>query len=268
MLNFLHAIIQYQFMIRALEAGMIVALLAPLIGVFLVLRRYALIADTLAHVSLAGVALGFLFGFNPIITALATTLAASWGIDYLRTSQKIYGESALAIFLAGALALATVLLGLSHRLNNNLLNYLFGSLATVTTSDIWLMLGLALFVFVMLGIIFKELVYVSFDEEGARVSGLPVRLINLMIVVLAALVVAAAIPVVGVLLISALLVLPAIIALQLRLNLRWTILVAEAVSVFSVLSGLILSFCLNLATGGTIVLVMIFLLGFTLLFKQ
>src|ERR1700740_3634028 len=106
----LYDILQYGFFQRGLEAGIIVAAIAPLIGVFLVLRRYSLIADTLSHVSLAGIAIGIMTGLNPIITALFTTVLASLGIEKLRISKKIYGESALAVFLSGSLALAIVLL--------------------------------------------------------------------------------------------------------------------------------------------------------------
>src|SRR5439155_2490982 len=110
-------ILQYGFVVRGLEAGVIVALIAPLIGIFLVLRRYSLIADTLAHVSLAGVALGLLFNISPLFTAVGATVASSAIIERLRISKKIYGESALALFLSGSLALAIVLIGLSHGFN-------------------------------------------------------------------------------------------------------------------------------------------------------
>src|SRR3989344_3160439 len=136
-------ILQYGFIIRALEAGVVVALIAPFIGIFLVLRRYSLIADTLSHVSLAGVALGLLFGINPIITAIVATILASLGIEKLRTSKKIYGESALAIFLSGSLALAIVLLSLAHGFNANLFGYLFGSILTVAKTDVYIISAFA-----------------------------------------------------------------------------------------------------------------------------
>src|SRR5881396_3430691 len=110
MLNLFH----YAFIVRGLEAGIVIAIVAPLIGLFLVLRRYSLIADTLAHVSLAGVALGLLFNISPILTALGVTVVSSLGIERLRTTKRVYGESALALFLSGSLALATVLLSLGH----------------------------------------------------------------------------------------------------------------------------------------------------------
>ncbi|MCI4625706.1 MAG: metal ABC transporter permease [Candidatus Magnetoovum sp. WYHC-5] len=242
---------------RGLEAGIIVALIAPLIGIFLVLRRYSLIADTLAHVSLVGVALGLLLGLNPILTAIAITVIASLGIERLRVSKRVYGESALALFLSGSLALAIIILGLAKGFNTNLFNYLFGSIVTVTNGDIYVIAVLAFIVLVSLSLFYKELVYITFDEESAQVNGIRTHLINMVLIMLAALTVSLSIPIVGVLLISALLVIPVLIALQLKTSFAKTIFYAEIISLFSVITGIVISFYLNLATGGTIVLVML-----------
>ena len=250
-------IFQYSFIIRGLEAGIIVAIIAPLIGIFLVLRRYSLIADTLAHVSLAGIAIGLLLGINPVLTALGTAVVASLGIERLRTSKKVYGESALALFLSGSLALAVVILSLAHGFNANLFNYLFGSIVTVTANDVLIISILAVAVIMVLGIFYKQLVYVTFDEEAAKVSGISTRLINTILIVLSALTVALAIPIVGVLLIAALIVIPVVSALQLKKSFVSTIVYAEAISIFSVVLGIFASFYFNLSTGGTIVLIML-----------
>lgn len=261
-------IFQYGFIVRGLEAGVIVALVAPLIGIFLVLRRYSLIADTLAHVSLAGIALGLLLGINPVVTALATTIAASLGIERLRISKRIYGESALALFLSGSLALAVVLLSLAHGFNTSLFNYLFGSIVTVTSSDVYTIATLAVVVAVLLTLFYKELVYISFDEESARVAGIQTRLINTLLIVLSALTVSLSIPIVGVLLIAALIVIPIVTALQLRQSFVKTILYAEAFSLLSVVSGIFVSFYLDLSTGGTIVLIMLLVFATVLTLKK
>ena len=250
-------IFQYGFIVRGLEAGVIVALIAPLIGIFLVLRRYSLIADTLAHVSLAGIAIGLFFGISPVLTATGTAIVASLGIERLRTSKKVYGESALALFLSGSLALAVVLLSLAHGFNANLFNYLFGSIVTVTTEDVYIILFLAVVVISVLAFFYKELVYITFDEEAARVSGVPTGLINAILIVLAALTVSLAIPIVGVLLIAALIVIPVVTALQFRKSFFKTILYAQSISLFSVVAGIFASYLLNLSTGGTIVLTML-----------
>lgn len=255
-------------MVRGLEAGIIVALIAPLIGIFLVLKRYSLIADTLSHVSLAGIAIGLLFGINPIFTAIAATIVSSLGIEHLRTSKKIYGESALALFLSGSLALAVVLLSFGNGFNANLFSYLFGSIVTVTTNDIYVMATLAIVVALVLYFFYKELVYVSFDEESARVSGIPTKFMNTVLILLAALTVSLSIPIVGVLLISALIVIPVVTALQFRKSFAKTILYAEIVSVSSVIIGILASFHFNLSTGGTIVLVMLAVFGLALMIKR
>lgn len=258
----------YGFILRGFEAGIIVALTAPLIGIFLVLRRYSLIADTLAHVSLAGVALGILFNINPILTALGVTLASSVGIERLRLAKRMYGESALALFLSGSLALATVLLSLGHGFNTNILNYLFGSIVTVTQVDVYIIAVLGVTVATLIFLFYKELVYITFDEESAAVSGLPVKWLNLLLIILAAFTISLAIPIVGALLIAALVVIPVITALQLRQSFIRTILYAEAISVSSVITGIFISFYFNLSTGGTIVLVMIALFLAVMVFKR
>src|SRR6267154_3567217 len=136
----------YSFIVRGFEAGIIIGLIAPVIGIFLVLRRYSLIADTLSHVSLAGVAIGLLLKINPLITAVGAAVFSSIVIERLRISKRVYGESALSIFLSGSLALAIVLISLSHGFSTNLFSYLFGSILTVKQSDIYLIGGLGVLV--------------------------------------------------------------------------------------------------------------------------
>lgn len=259
---------QYEFIVRGLEAGILVAILAPLIGIFLVLRRYSLIADTLSHVSLAGVAVGLLAKINPIITALiATVISAVW-IERLRLSKKVYGETALALFLSGGLALAVVLISLAHGFNVNLFSYLFGSIVTVKFTDVIIIATLSAAVIVILFAFYKELVYISFDEESAQVSGIPTRAINILFILLAAVAIALAIPIVGVLLVSALVVIPVITALQLKKSFKQTILWAELFSVVSVIAGIISSFYFDISPGGTIVLITIVIFCIVALWKR
>ncbi len=258
-------IFHYTFIVRGLEAGILIAIIAPIIGIFLVLRSYSLIADTLSHVSLAGVAVGLLFGINPIVTAILASGASSIAIERLRTNKKMYGETALALFLSGSLALAVVLISLAHGFNVDLFSYLFGSILTVKQTDLLIISTLGIIILILLFAFYKELVYVSFDEEAAKVSGIPTRLINNIFILIAAITVALSIPIVGVLLISALTVIPAITALQFKQSFKKTILITEAVSLFSVISGIFASFYLNLSPGGTIVLIMLFIFVLTLL---
>jgi len=259
-------LLQYGFVMRGLIAGIIIAIIAPFIGIFLVLRRYSLIADTLSHVSFAGIAIGFLLGINPIITAIIASVLSSIAIERLRTSKKVYGESALSLFLSGSLAIAVVLISFYHGFNTNLTNYLFGSIVTVQQSDLTMIAGVSAAVLLLLIGFYKELIYISFDEDAAIVSGIPVRLINIILIILAALVVALSIPIIGILLISALIVIPVLTALQFRKSFQHTLIIAEAVSLLSVITGIIASFYLNLSTGGTIVIITLacFIVAFAL----
>jgi zinc transport system permease protein len=247
------AIFSYDFMIRAFIAGTIIGIIAPLIGSFLVVRRYSLLADTLAHVSLTGVAIGLLLKTNPIVSAIITSVIAAIGIEKLRTDRKLYGESVLALFLTGSLALATVLLSLARGFTVNLLSYLFGSIATVTVNDLWLIGILGAIICISIVVLYKELFFISLDEELAVTSGLPVKALNLILIILAALAVTLSIRIVGVLLIGALMVIPVITAIQYGKSFYQTVMLSILFSLISVIAGLFISFYLDLASGGTIV---------------
>ncbi len=259
---------QYDFVIRGLVAGCIIAIVAPLIGIFLVLRRYSLIADTLAHVSLAGIAFGLLTGLSPLVAAIGASIVASLGIEHIRSSQKIYAESILALFLSGSLALAVILLSAGRGFGTHISSYLFGSILTVTQSDIYIVCGLAVLVCGALALFFKELVYISFDEISARASGISVSKINMLFIVLTACTISLSIPIVGALLVSALIVIPVVTALQLKTSFVRTIFWAECFSLCSVLLGAVTSFVFNFSTGGTIVLISIALFLCTFVVKK
>lgn len=254
-------IFQYGFIVRGFEVGLIIGIIAPLIGIFLVLRRYSLIADTLSHVSLAGVAIGLLLGISPLLTAILSAVLSSVAIERLRLTKRIYGESALSIFLSGSLALAIILISVAHGFTIDLFNYLFGSIVTVRQTDVYMILVIGIFVILNIFIFYKELIYITFDEEAAHVGGIPTRFINMLLIVLSAMTVALSIPIVGILLISALIVIPVVSALQLRTSFFKTILISEIISVFSVFSGILSSFYLDLSAGGTIVIINILILS-------
>lgn len=261
-------ILSYGFMVRALVAGLVIAIISPLIGIFLVLRRYSLIADTLSHISLAGIAIGLIANINPIITALGLSSVSSILIEKLRSSKKVYGESSLSIFLSGSLALAVILISVAKGFNVNLFNYLFGSILTVEQFDIYLILFLGLVIVFSFIVFNKELIFISFDEEGARVAGISVVFFNNLLIILSALTISVAIPVVGILLISALIVIPVVTALQLKKGFLKTVILAEMVSLFSVLFGIITSFYLNIPAGGAIVFISILIFLVFLFIKR
>jgi zinc transport system permease protein len=252
-------ILSYSFMQRAFVAGITIGLVAPLIGTFLVAKRYSLIADSLAHVSLAGVAIGLILGINPILGALVVAVLVALLIEKLRSAQKLSGEIALAMFLSSGLAVAVVLIGLAKSLHVDLFSYLFGSITTVQPADLWLIVPLGLAVMVLIGLFYKELTYLAFDDESARVAGLPVKVLNQLLVIMAAVTVVVSLRIVGGLLIGALMVIPVAAAMQVAKSLKQTMLAAMAFGLASVILGLLAAFYLNLAAGGAIVIVALIL---------
>jgi zinc transport system permease protein len=262
------AIFTYDFMIRAFIAGLTIGVVAPLIGTFLVAKRYALIADSLAHVSLAGVAAAVMVGVHPLLGALVVAVLVAVIIEKLRAGGKLSGEVALAMFLSSGLAVAVVLIGLTRSLQVDLFSYLFGSITTVRSSDLWLIVPLGTAVAAIIGLLYKELAYLAFDDESARVSGLPTRFLNQALIVLAAIVVVLALRIVGGLLIGALTVIPVAAALQVARSLCQTLLWAVAFGVTAVILGLFAAFYLNLAAGGAIVIVALLIFFVAVLWKS
>lgn len=255
-------------MVRAFAAGSIIGIIAPLIGTFLVVRRFSRLADTLAHVSLAGVAIGLLTRTDPVISAVAVCVLTALAVEKLRESDKIFGESALAIFLWSGMAVAVVIISLAKGFNVGLFSFLFGSITTVTPGDLYLIGVLGVLVILMVAIFYKELFFVSSDEELAQVSGINAHAFNRVLMILAAITIALSMRIVGILLIGALMVIPVITAMHFSRSFKQTLLISVAISLISVIIGLFLSYYYDLASGGTIVLVslMIFLAG--LLFRQ
>ncbi len=252
-------IFQYDFMIRAFLAGIMIAIIAPSIGMFLVVRRLSLTADTLAHVSLVGIAAGLLLHIHPLLGALIASIFATIGIETLRKSKKIFGESALAIFLSGSLALAAILLGFSRQRGGNIMHFLFGSITTIDNMDIILISLLGVIVLITVALFYKEFFLISFDEELAEAQGIRVKLFNSILMFLTAITVSLSLRIVGVLLIGALMVIPVVTATLLRKSFKQTIFLSVMLALISVIAGIILSFKLNMSTGGTIVFVALIL---------
>jgi zinc transport system permease protein len=247
-------ILDYGFMHRAFLAGAVTALICPAIGVFLIPRRLALIADTLAHVALAGVALGMLLGVSPLLGALGVTLVGAAGIERLRTRGQLQGDAALAVFLAGGFAVAIVIISLAHGFNADLFAVLFGSILTVTPTDLWLMVGLAAAVGVAIRLSWARLFAITLNEDLARTSGVPVGALNLMLTALTALTIVVGMRMVGVLLVSAMIVIPTLTGFALGRSFRHATLLAIAAAVVAVLVGLVAAYYLRLAAGGAVVL--------------
>ena len=261
-------ILSYAFMQRAFAAGITIGLVAPMIGCFLVAKRYSLIADSLAHVSLAGVAIGVVLVVNPIASALVVAIVVALLIEKLRASRVLTGEVALAMFLSSGLAVAVVLIGLAQNVHVDLFSFLFGSITTVTSQDLMIILPLGAAVLGFVALLYKELTYLAFDDESAQVSGLPTKFLNQALVVLAAVTVVLSLRIVGGLLIGALMVIPVASAMQISRSFKQTILVSTVLGVASVTAGLFASFYLNTAAGGTIVLISLTFFGITVAWRK
>ncbi len=256
-------LLTYDFMQRALLAALLVGLAAPAVGVFLVQRRLALMGDGIGHVALTGVALGFLLGTAPVLTAVVVATIGAVVLELVRQRGRTSGDVALALLFYGGIAGGVLLIGLSSEGSNaNLLSYLFGSLTSVSPGDLVLICGLSATLLGVLAVLGREMFAVCHDEEYARVAGLPVRTLNLVLAVLAAVTVTVAMRVVGLLLVSALMVVPVATAQQLVRGFRATVTVALGVGVASALLGVSGSFYADTAPGAMIV--MVALAGFAL----
>jgi zinc transport system permease protein len=247
--------LQYGFMHRAFAAGAVTALICPAIGVFLIPRRLSLIADTLAHVALAGVALGLVAGVSPFVGALVVTLLGAAGIERLRARGALGGDAALAVFLSGGFAVAVVLISLARGFNADLFAILFGSILTVTAADVGLIAALGALVTVAIGGFYKQLLAITLDEDLARTSGVPVGALNLLLTVLTALTTVVAMRMVGVLLVSAMIVIPALTGFALGRSFQAATAIAVGTALLSMATGLIAAYYLRLAAGGAVVLV-------------
>jgi len=258
--NSMPEIFQYEFMNRAIVASVLVGVTAPAIGMFLVLRRLSLIADTLSHVAFAGVAVALITkSFTPIVAFVATATAAV-SIEELRVRRLLPGDAALAVFLYGALALAVVLISASHGFNTTIFSYLFGSLLSVSTTDLWWMGSLALVIVFFLFMFRFELTQITFDPDLAKTNGVRVHMLNISLAILTAGTITVSMRVVGVLLVGALIVIPVLVSIRVVKGLTLTLIVSSAIGVFVGVFGMVISFYADLAPGGTVVLIAISLL--------
>lgn len=261
-------IVTFEFFQRALIGGLLIGVTAPLMGLFLVLRRLSMIGDTLSHVSIAGVALGFLIGVYPIAVGLLFAIAASFAIEKLRKAYKSYAELSIAIIMSGGVALASLLFTMGKGFNNNVNSYLFGSIYTLNSADLYVIGGVTVLVLAAIRLQVKELFLITFDEDAAAVSGLPVKFYNVMISVLTALIISVSIKIVGALLVSALLTLPAACSLVIARSFRQSVITVVIIGELAVIIGLLIAGIWNLAPGGTIVILLIAVLLLLLAFRR
>jgi zinc transport system permease protein len=244
-----------EFMRIAFAVGAVVGILAPAVGFFLVERRQSLVGDGLGHVAFAGVAAGYLLDISPVLTALAFAVLGALAIEWLRTRGGTAGDQALALVFYTGIAAGVVLVSLAGALDVDLFQYLFGSILTVTRTDLAVIVTLGAVGLSTVGLLYRPLAGVVVDEEGARVAGVPIGALNIAVATLAAVTVALSMRVVGILLVAALMVLPVSAATRVAWSMRSAFLLSLAVGLLSALAGLTISYYADLPPGGTIVLV-------------
>jgi len=260
--------IQYGFVQRAVIAGSFIALLCSTLGVFLVLRRLSLIGDGLAHATFGSVAVAMLLKMSPLYVSIPLVMAAAVGILKLTERFRVHGDAAIGIVSSLGIASGVMISSAAGGFNVDLFSYLFGSILSISTAEVVLSVGLSAAVLFILSFFYNELLSITFDEEASRVSGVNTESLNIIFVLLTAMTVVLSMKVVGIMLISALLILPAVTALHISRSFRSTIAIAAAVSVVSVISGILISFPFDLPTGASIVFMNFIFFLFSILFKK
>ncbi|MCK1998991.1 metal ABC transporter permease [Psychrobacillus psychrodurans] len=272
----IESIFQYEFLQNAFSSGLIIGFIAPLLGVFIVVRRLSLIADALSHVTLAGIAgslylsqsIGALALLNPLYLGIVASVTGSLFIERLRRLYKHYEELAIPIIMSAGLGFGAIFISLAEGFSSDLFSYLFGSVSAVSRQDLWIIIGIALIVVIFLSLFFKELFVLSFDEEYAKASGLPAKWIHVLFMIVTALVIAGSMRIVGILLVSSLMTLPVAAAMRISKSFKQAILLSVIFGELSVVIGLVSAFYLDLAPGGTIVVTSIIILLLTILSKK
>ncbi len=254
-------ILSYTFMQRALVASTIIGIVCAVIGVYVVLKGLAFIGTGIAHASFGGVALGFLFGWNLILTAALFSIFGALGIGVVSRRGEVKEDTAIGIFFSASMAFGVLIIGLLQGYNIDLFGYLFGSVLAVTQEDILLSGALGLGILIIIGLFFKEFLFISFDQEMAQVVGVPAALLYYLLLALMALTVVISIKVVGIILVEALIVTPAAAAYQLTDDFKRMMTIAVVIGVVSSIAGLFFSYWLNIASGATIVLTSTLIFG-------
>lgn len=258
---------EFDFMRNAFMAGVVVSILCPIIGLFIVLRRNSMIGDTLSHSSFAGVAIGLVFGMNPIISAFLFTTICAVIIEFLRGYYKKYAELVMSIVLTLSLGIAIILIS-TGKANANVNSYLFGSILTVSKSDLLIIATAGIICLLILKVIYNKLIYITFDEEGAKTAGINVKFINYLFTILVGATISLSIRIMGILVISSIIVVPVATAIQLKKNFNKTLILSVLFGLVDILLGLFLSYHFDSAPGGTISLTSVIVLVITLILKR
>lgn len=247
------ALFQYQFMQMALVGGILAAVVSAWIGLFLILRKESMLVDGVAHTAFGGVAVGLLIGIDPMLGAMAVSAVAVLGITYMRRKRLAQSDAAIAVMMAMGFSVGMIVISLANGFNVELFSYLFGSILTIDSTDLTVLVILALVIIGFMVFFYKEMLALTFDEDGARLQGIPVEVMTMAFNLLVAVTIALSIKVIGIILVVALMVLPGLTALQLKRSFKSTLIASTVFGVVAAVLGLVLSVLFSVSTSGVIV---------------
>ena len=261
-------ILSFEFMQNAIISGIAISLICSTVGLFLVLRKYSLFGDALAHSAFGGVALGLFLGLYPLWAAYAVSILSALGLTKIRQKFDISGDAIVAILLSSGIAVGIVLISLSGGFTIDIFSFLFGSILLVSTENVIMILGLCAVILIILITGYKKFMYITFSEEQAQISGIPVQKLNYLLIAIAGITVVTSMQLVGVLLVSALFVIPNVTAMMFKRSFKQTIILSMSFSVFSTVAGIMISYPLDIAPSGMVVLLAIMLFIGSLIIKS
>jgi len=261
-------ILSFGFMQNAIISGIAISLICSTVGLFLVLRKYSLFGDALAHSAFGGVALGLFLGVYPLWAAYVVSILSALVLTKIRQKFDISGDAIIAILLSSGIAIGIVLISLSGGFSIDIFSFLFGSILLVSTENVIMVLGLCAAILIILITGYKKFMYITFSEEQAQVSGIPVQKLNYLLIAIAGITVVTSMQLVGVLLVSALFVIPNVTAMMFKRSFKQTIILSMSFSVFSTVAGIMISYPLDIAPSGMVVLLAIALFIGSLIIKS
>jgi zinc transport system permease protein len=261
-------ILTYAFMQRSIVSGIAISLMCSVIGLFLVLRKQSLFGDALAHAAFGGIAAGLYLGVYPMWTAFAVSISSALALTKIKQKFQISSDATVAILLSSGLAMGVILISMAKGFTVNIFSFLFGSILLVSLQNTLLILGLCGIILVIVLLLYRKLVYTTFSEEQAKISGIPVEKMNYLFVVIAAITVVSSMQLVGILLTSSLIVVPNVTAILFSKGFKQTAILSMSFAVFSAVIGILSSYLLNVAPGGMIVLISIIIFGVSLGIKS
>lgn len=264
----MHALFAYGFIQRAFLAGILIAVACAVLGVFLVLRKDAMIGHGLTHVAFAGVALGLFLNVLPLLAALVVAVAGALAVVGLKDRAGLHGDTAIGVFSSLGMAVGILLASLARSFNVELMSYLFGDILAIEPVEVWLSVGLAAAVLITVWLNYDKLLFMTFDRESARAAGIKVGRLDTLLMVLTAVTIVLGMKVAGILLVAALIVIPAAAGLQVARSFRVAIRASGAVAVGAVAGGLFLSVVLNVPASAAIVILCFIAFGALFAFKK